>query len=150
MRLQQQMNLQDLNEALQNLTFVFNDVKWFGCLTWLSLLPADEHQDHHIITSVVPDPFFYLHYPTLMPSDLTAQPSHYRGSVFQDKTTTFNTKRFGSIDDGRNPVPVDMVNISSFTEAFTYLNCSAGFLEHQPLRQSSYLGDKTQEFRYSF
>lgn len=52
MRLQQQMNLQDLNEALQNLTFVFNDVKWFGCLTWLSLLPADEHQDHHINTCV--------------------------------------------------------------------------------------------------
>lgn len=60
MRLQQQMNLQDLNEALQNLTFVFNDVKWFGCLTWLSLLPANEHQDHHIITCVVLDPFFDL------------------------------------------------------------------------------------------
>jgi len=40
MRLQQQMNLQDLNEALQNLTFVFNDVKWFG-VTGVSLWVSD-------------------------------------------------------------------------------------------------------------
>ena len=47
MRLQQQMTLQDLNEALQNLTFVFKDVRWFGCLTKLGspvILPEPARQ----------------------------------------------------------------------------------------------------------